>query len=125
MQELTFIPKNLEQRAKDFASMQAKKLAEFEIFLKLLQVEFFQGLKGVKLADSTEQLFIDIMLNCRIEIHDFCVRFYQHKDLIFVYDWKYENLDCWIVFEVDHKMSDVARKQFKKDFVEKFFKFKP
>lgn len=137
MENIVFIPKNIEKRAKDLAIMQAKELAEFEIF----STEFQKNLafikdndKYKKYEDIKEQFFIDLMKNCLIKTdqdkYPFLIFLFKDGDYMFQYNWKNGIFWCslnraWTVFEQRFQMSYEEQQQFILDQVETHYKFRP
>lgn len=79
----TFVPKNIEKHQADLDKINAEKPAKFQAFVK----EFTANLKtlqGKHVADTKEQVFIDLMQNLVIDLEP--LRKYAYsKYIIFMY----------------------------------------
>jgi hypothetical protein len=144
MEDLMFIPKNIDKRAKDLEIIKAKELKDYEAFIK----EFQHNLKLMKgktsndldLINPQEQLFIDLIKDCQIKLdqteYPFCIFLMKNESLfkddkwMFKYKWKNDEFWChydlvWLVFESKFDMRYYIWKDFISNTLEKHFKFRP
>ncbi len=128
---LTFVPKNLEKRAKDLEIIKAKELADYDNFMTSFQKNL-TAMKGVISNDPKEQLFIDLMEDCHIKAdqdkHPFYIIISKGTEYVFQYNWKNGYFYCsfnrvWSVFKPRFQMSYKDWQQFITDQVERHFKF--
>jgi hypothetical protein len=128
-----FVPKNIEKRAKDLEIIQAKELKEYEAFVKDFEHNL-ELMKDKKSDDPQEQLFIDLIKDCSIktdqEKYPFQILLFKDDKWMFKYKWKIDEFLCqydrvWKFFKSKFNISYQNWKDFIKDMLEKYFKFRP
>ncbi|RTK94539.1 MAG: hypothetical protein EKK64_08295 [Neisseriaceae bacterium] len=127
---MTFIPRNIKKRAKDYQLIKAKQQTEFETFL--LKIPVLEALQNVKTEDPMEQLFLSLMVGSDIKINVEALNLQILKDgnFLFQYDWQ-ENI-LWFNYAKTYanfydkfKMSAMGWNSFIRNQIEKYYNFRP